>query len=166
MEEYFHLLLPVCASHEIGGTITAKAAEETGLKKETPIAGGFFDITACCLSSGVTDTEKLAIVAGTWFISEYLSELSLITQKRGNDAVLSVPPMEVVEGAELGAKGAAMCAAMATGAFSDFAQAAEAMVKVSDRIEPNRGNKGIYEEKFTRYMKAMALACEFAGGEV
>ncbi|MCL2588445.1 MAG: carbohydrate kinase [Oscillospiraceae bacterium] len=298
LEGYFDLIPPLCRSEELCGKVTARAAAETGLKEGTPVAGGFFDVTANCLASGIVDDTRLAIIAGTWIINEYLStapvddrtlfmnsisympEYYLITEASptcagnfnwfsqvflkelrermpagefydycnksvaaiapdesnvvflpyvyGSNArtaaqgtffnlnsfhtrehvlravyegmafssayhveklrehksdfvaarlsgglsksdtwaqmlsdVLQIP-MEIVEGAELGAKGAAMAAAVAGGEFANFAEAAEAMVTISKVIEPNEAYKDIYTEKFARYKKAMELASVFA----
>lgn len=66
ISELASILPPITDSAAICGTVTNKAATETGLKVGTPVAGGLFDIDACCLGSGVYDHRRLAIVAGTW----------------------------------------------------------------------------------------------------
>lgn len=73
IEEYFDLFPPIRRPDEICGRITAQAAAQTGLIEGTPLSGGLFDIDACCLASGVTDDSKLALIAGTWTINEYIS---------------------------------------------------------------------------------------------
>ena len=298
IEEYYRLLPPMCESREMCGKITAQAAKETGLVEGIPVAGGFFDITACCLAGGVVDDSMLALTAGTWNISEYLSEhpvddrllfmnsishipnhymvteasptcagnFNWFTQNfmkefasgmktqefydycdnavagiaPGESKVVFMPyvygsnartaaqgaffnmnsfyrrehmlravyegmafscayhvqklyyhksdfelarlsggmsnsgvwsqiisdvlmmPIQVVEGSELGAKGAAMSAAVVAGEFGNFEQAARAMVKISESIEPNERNKDVYAEKFENYKKAMELVSVFA----
>ncbi len=73
--EYFHMLPErILGSAEVGGTVTAEAAAQTGLKAGTPVMGGLFDITACCISTGVVDDSKLCIILGTWSINEYVSK--------------------------------------------------------------------------------------------
>ncbi len=66
-------LPPLRRSAEICGCITKEAAAETGLREGTPVAGGLFDIDACAIASGVTDSARLCLVAGTWSINEYVS---------------------------------------------------------------------------------------------
>jgi L-xylulokinase len=66
-------LPPVRASADICGRITAKAAAETGLPEGTPVAGGMFDIDACAIATGITDPERLCLIAGSWSINEYIS---------------------------------------------------------------------------------------------
>ncbi|MDD5017835.1 MAG: carbohydrate kinase [Eubacteriales bacterium] len=59
---------------DFSGVITAEAAKRSGLQEGTPVAGGLFDIDACCLSSGVLHDDTLCIVAGTWSINEYITD--------------------------------------------------------------------------------------------
>jgi L-xylulokinase len=66
-------LPPIRQSGEICGTVTEKAAAETGLAAGTPVAGGLFDITSCAIGSGITSPDKLCIIAGSWSINEYIS---------------------------------------------------------------------------------------------
>ncbi len=61
-----HLLPPLLMPHSSAGAVTAAAAAQTGLIEGTPVAGGMFDIDACCLASGVLDESSVAMVAGTW----------------------------------------------------------------------------------------------------
>lgn len=66
-------LPPVRASAEICGRVTRAAAEATGLREGTPVAGGLFDIDACAIASGLIDSERLCLVAGSWSINQYVS---------------------------------------------------------------------------------------------
>lgn len=63
-------------------------------------------------------------------------------------------PVEVVQAAELGAKGAAMAAAVAAGVYADFREAARAMVTISQTVRPDSARKAVYEEKYARYRRA------------
>jgi L-xylulokinase len=68
-------------------------------------------------------------------------------------------PVEVPSGSELGALGAAICAAVAVGIYPDFPRACEAMVRFDRRVEPDRGRAALYDEKrarSTRVREAMA----------
>ena len=60
-------------------------------------------------------------------------------------------PIEIIDTEELGALGCAMAAAVAAGEYRDFAHAAEDMVAVKQRLEPNPSLKHIYEKKFADY---------------
>ena len=61
-------------------------------------------------------------------------------------------PIETTIVDELGALGAAMCAGVSVGAFSDLKESAQRMVKVKDRYEPNPDFAEIYMEKYERYL--------------
>ncbi|CAA9558064.1 MAG: Xylulose kinase [uncultured Thermomicrobiales bacterium] len=52
-------------STEIAGTVTARAAEETGLKAGTPVTAGTVDAAAEALSVGVVEPGDLMIMYGT-----------------------------------------------------------------------------------------------------
>ena len=66
-------LPPLRLSTDVCGHVTREAAERTGLKEGTPVAGGAFDIDACALAVGITDEEHLCMIAGTWSINEYIA---------------------------------------------------------------------------------------------
>jgi len=65
-------------------------------------------------------------------------------------------PMEIPAGTELGAMGAAVCAAVAAGCYPDFPQAVTAMVRLARVQEPDRGRTSLYAEKYGRYQEAAA----------
>jgi len=61
-------------------------------------------------------------------------------------------PMETVKGVkELGAMGCAMAAAVAAGVYSDYAEAARAMVRVNAPVMPDWDRNRIYQEKYGKY---------------
>jgi len=91
LEQYYDLFLPVKGSAEICGYVTRKAAEQTGLKEGTPVAGGLFDIHACCISSGTTDNSKLCLIAGTWSINQYLSEKLVPSKDLSMTSISCIP---------------------------------------------------------------------------
>lgn len=72
IEDILPALPPIVGATEVAGYITEEAAQKTGLKKGTPVIGGMFDINACAIGSGVTDPDKLCMIAGTWSINEYI----------------------------------------------------------------------------------------------
>ena len=49
--ELAHLMPPVVESDQQAGTVTPRAAAETGLAAGTPVAGGVFDI--CLIGTGL-----------------------------------------------------------------------------------------------------------------
>lgn len=72
----YYRLFPgeVISPVDLAGKVSANAADLTGLNEGTLVAGGLFDIDACCLSSGVLQDDTLCLVAGTWCINEYITE--------------------------------------------------------------------------------------------
>jgi L-xylulokinase len=71
-------LPPLRLSADVCGSVTAVAAEETGLVAGTPVAGGMFDIDACALSSALTDESQLGMTFGTWGINQYVSPAPVV----------------------------------------------------------------------------------------
>lgn len=64
-------------------------------------------------------------------------------------------PVEIPDGTELGALGAAIAAAVATGIYSTFEEAVGAMVRLARRQEPDRARRGLYDAKFERYHQSI-----------
>ncbi len=62
-------------------------------------------------------------------------------------------PVEIVDTKELGALGCAMAASVASGEYKDLKEAAQKMVKIKCRLEPNRENALIYKQKYDLYKK-------------
>ena len=66
-------LPPLKYSAEICGYVTEEASKKTGLPVGIPAAAGMFDVDACGIGSGLTDPDKLCMIAGTWSINEYIA---------------------------------------------------------------------------------------------
>ncbi len=64
-------------------------------------------------------------------------------------------PMEAPQASELGALGAAICAAVGVGAYPDIDAAVAAMVPNVRRVEPNPHNKAIYDKKYANYKRVI-----------
>ncbi len=69
------LFPPLSPSFGLCGVVSRKASQETGLAEGTPVAGGMIDLTACAIAMGMTDKKRLALIAGTWSINEYLANI-------------------------------------------------------------------------------------------
>jgi L-xylulokinase len=68
-------------------------------------------------------------------------------------------PVEIPDGTELGALGAAICAAVAAGCYDSFPAATAAMVRIGRRHEPNKALAKTYQAKLAAYNKILhALA--------
>ncbi|HPD13811.1 MAG TPA: FGGY-family carbohydrate kinase [Planctomycetota bacterium] len=64
-------------------------------------------------------------------------------------------PVEIPEGTELGALGAAIAAAVAAGIYATFEEAVDAMVRFARRREPDRSRQSLYDAKFERYHRTI-----------
>lgn len=64
-------------------------------------------------------------------------------------------PLLVPAGEEAGARGAAVCAALAAGVHSDHATAVEAMVPIALRREPDPAAAAVYRERQTAFEEAL-----------
>lgn len=64
-------------------------------------------------------------------------------------------PVEVPDGAELGALGAAMCAAIAVGIHADYRAACNAMTRCSRRFVPRGDEVKVYAAKYERFVKLL-----------
>jgi sugar (pentulose or hexulose) kinase len=60
----------------------------------------------------------------------------------------------VPEGSELGALGAAIAGAVATGLYPTYADAIRAMTRIARRYEPNLQRAAIYATRYGAYSKA------------
>ena len=79
--EVFSALPPLVRADEIAGHVTKEAAEKCGLIEGTPVVGGFFDINACAVGSGVNDPDLICMIAGTWSINEYIRKSPVLDGK-------------------------------------------------------------------------------------
>ena len=71
-------------------------------------------------------------------------------------------PVEVPAGTELGALGAAICAAVSAGLYDSFTSACRAMVRIDRQYEPDRALAELYHhkyEEFTRQLSWMSEEC-------
>ncbi|OVE74170.1 carbohydrate kinase [bacterium B17] len=85
------ILPPLVKSADLCGEITAEAAEATGLKEGTPVAGGMFDIDACGLASGIMNEDQMSLVAGTWGNNQYIAKEPLIDKDLFMTSCYSMP---------------------------------------------------------------------------
>ena len=90
-------LPPLVLSTERCGYVSRQAAIDTGLAEGTPIAGGMFDIDACAIAAGVTDTEHACMVAGTWSINELLLSEPVVDGRVLMNSMYCLPGYYLVE---------------------------------------------------------------------
>lgn len=97
LSEIRDALPPLCRSTDICGTVTAEAAARTGLAEGTPVIGGMFDINACAIAAGVTDPDKLCMIAGTWSINEYIRKDPVLDDSVQMNSLFALPGYYLVE---------------------------------------------------------------------
>jgi L-xylulokinase len=73
-----HLLPSLIDPVDIAGTVTAEAAAATGLAEGMAVIGGYFDVVASALGSGVVAPGAASIIAGTWSINQFVSNEPVI----------------------------------------------------------------------------------------
>ncbi len=93
ISDCLRLMPPCLESTAVSGYVTKEASRLTGLAPGTPVAGGYFDIDAGALASGVLGPDMLCLIAGTWSINEYLkAEANTDYDKNHNTVTLSYLP--------------------------------------------------------------------------
>jgi L-xylulokinase len=95
--ELFDRLPPLRYATDRCGTVSSAVAEETGLCKGTPVAGGMFDIDACAVAMDVTDEDNLCVIAGTWGINEYISRKPVLNKSIMMNSLFCIPGYYLVE---------------------------------------------------------------------
>lgn len=68
------LLPPIVDSAAVAGTVTAEAAEATGLCPGTPVITGAHDVAAAAIGIGAAAAGSLSIVMGTFSINQIVAE--------------------------------------------------------------------------------------------
>ncbi|MEL7660002.1 MAG: carbohydrate kinase [Acetobacterium sp. MES1] len=91
LESIYDKLPPLRYSGEVCGTITKEVAALTGLAEGTPVAGGCMDIHASAMAVGITDEDKLCVVAGTWSINEYISKQPVVDKDLFMTSIYPIP---------------------------------------------------------------------------
>ena len=66
-------------------------------------------------------------------------------------------PMEVSDGSEVGARGAALSAGVGTGAYRDYAEAVEQAVSIVRVQEPNPANTPLYLARYAEYERLVNI---------
>jgi L-xylulokinase len=69
-------------------------------------------------------------------------------------------PMEVVDGEEMGARGAALCAGIGVGVYENYQDAIEQTVMVKNRYEPDPKHTARYRERFVEYQNLVQVMNE------
>lgn len=97
IDEVVGALPRLCRSDEVVGHVSAEAARLTGLAEGTPVVGGFFDIDACALASGVIEPDLMCMIAGTWSINEYVRTRPVLDGSVAMNSYFCLPGYYLVE---------------------------------------------------------------------
>ncbi|WP_319637290.1 FGGY-family carbohydrate kinase [Pacificispira spongiicola] len=77
LEDAMPLLPRLIDPSAVAGRVTKAAAALTGLAEGTPVIGGYFDVIASAIGSGVVAPGDASIIAGTWSINQVFSETAV-----------------------------------------------------------------------------------------
>lgn len=83
LEDCLRLMPPVLESMTVAGGLTPEAAAAMGLRPGIPVSAGCCDNLAIMYGSGVTDSDTVVVVSGTWglhqsFIDKPVTDGSLV----------------------------------------------------------------------------------------
>ena len=81
LEDAADMLPPVVGCTEVMGTVTAEAAELTGLAPGTPVVSGLHDVDACAVGIGCLEPGQLTLIAGTASINEVISDQPIVDER-------------------------------------------------------------------------------------
>lgn len=96
IEEMYDCIPMIVNACDDCGHITEEIASLTGLSEKTILSGGMFDIDACALSTGITTSDDICVIAGTWSINEYISTKP-ITKSKSMNSYYCLPRYYLVE---------------------------------------------------------------------
>jgi L-xylulokinase len=97
IEEVYDKLPPLRHAADICGFVTKAASEKTGLLQGTPVAAGMFDVDACGIATGLSDTEKLCMIAGTWSINEFIAKKPVLNSSVDLNSMFCIPGYYLIE---------------------------------------------------------------------
>lgn len=97
LEEVYEKLPPLKHAADICGYITKEASELTLLKEGTPVAAGMFDVNACGIASGLSDEEKMCMIAGTWSINEFIAKEPVLNGTVALNSMFCIPGYYLIE---------------------------------------------------------------------
>ena len=95
--EVYEMLPPLKNAADICGYVTKTASEMTGLPEGTPVSAGMFDVNACGIASGLSDGEKMCMIAGTWSINEFIAKEPVLNGTVALNSMFCIPGYYLVE---------------------------------------------------------------------
>ena len=95
--EVYEKLPPLKYSTDICGYVTKEASEMTLLPEGTPVCAGMTDINACGIASGLSDEEKMCMIAGTWSINEFIAKEPVRNGTVALNSMFCIPGYYLIE---------------------------------------------------------------------
>lgn len=95
--EVYDMLPPLRHAADICGYVTKEASEQTLLPEGTPVSAGMFDVNACGIASGLSDEEKMCMIAGTWSINEFIAKQPVLNGTVALNSMFCIPGYYLVE---------------------------------------------------------------------
>ena len=95
--EVYEMLPPLRHAADVCGYVTKEASEKTLLPEGTPVSAGMFDVNACGIASGLSDEDKMCMIAGTWSINEYIAKEPVLNGTVALNSMFCIPGYYLVE---------------------------------------------------------------------
>ncbi len=95
--EVYEMLPPLKNAAEACGYVTKEASELTLLPEGTPVSAGMFDVNACGIASGLSDGDKMCMIAGTWSINEFIAKEPVLNGTVALNSMFCIPGYYLVE---------------------------------------------------------------------
>ncbi len=95
--EVYDMLPPLKYAADVCGYVTKEASELTLLPEGTPVSAGMFDVNACGIASGLSDGEKMCMIAGTWSINEFIAKEPVLNGTVALNSMFCIPGYFLVE---------------------------------------------------------------------
>ena len=95
--EVYDMLPPLKNASDICGYITKEASELTLLPEGTPVSAGMFDVNACGIASGLSNEEKMCMIAGTWSINEFIAKEPVLNGTVALNSMFCIPGYYLIE---------------------------------------------------------------------
>ena len=97
LDMVYENLPPLRHASDICGHVTKEAAELTLIPEGTPVAAGMFDVNACGIASGLSDEEKMCMIAGTWSINEFIAKEPVLNETVALNSMFCIPGYYLIE---------------------------------------------------------------------
>ena len=95
--EVFDCLPPLKNAADICGYVTKEASELTLLPEGTPVSAGMFDVNACGIASGLSNEDKMCMIAGTWSINEFIAKEPVLNGTVALNSMFCIPGYYLIE---------------------------------------------------------------------